>query len=104
MTKEQILEKVKKNMKSIDLDFNKNIGIECWDKETEEDLDGALREIFRVFFKTLDTNIKYNDKGELISLIEGFYSSCYVDAKTYEILYYTTEHGYLLPDGSSIRL
>ena len=91
-------------MKSIDLEYDLDIGIECWDKENKIDIYDEMREIYRVFFKTLDTNVKYNDKGELISLIEGFYCSCYVDAKTFDILYYTTPHGYRLPDGSYIRL
>ena len=37
MTKEQIIEKVKKNMKTIGwLDYVKEIGIECWDKKERE--------------------------------------------------------------------
>ncbi|SHI41676.1 hypothetical protein [Flavobacterium terrae] len=101
MTKEQIIEKVEKNMKTIGwLDYDKKIGIECWDKEEIEDRENKKREIYRVFFKTPDSNIQYNEKGELISLIEGYYCSCYVDAKNYDILYYSRPHGYIEPDGT----
>jgi hypothetical protein len=101
MTKKEIIEKVKKNMKTIGwLDYDKEIGIECWDKEEIKDRENKKREIYRVFFKTPDTNIKYNDKGELTSLIEGYYCSCYVDASNYEILYYSRPHGYIEVDGA----
>ncbi len=33
MTKEQIIEKVKENLKSLDIDYDKEIGIDCRDKE-----------------------------------------------------------------------
>lgn len=101
MTKEQIIEKVKKNMKSIGwLDYEKKIGIECWDKKQRETRDGDVKELYLVFFKTPDTNVEYNEKGELTSLIEGYYCSCYVDANTYEILYYSRPHGYIETDGT----
>lgn len=63
MTKEEIIEKVKKNMKSIDLEHDLDIGIKCWDKEVEEDLDGSMRETYVVRFKTLDTKVKYTIKA-----------------------------------------
>ena len=101
MTKEQIIEKVKKNMKTIGwLDFDKDIGIKCRDKEEMWDRDDTTRELYVVSFKTPDTMVKYNEKGELTSLIEGYYCFCYIDASTYEILYYSRPHGYIEPDGA----
>lgn len=101
MTKEQIIEKVKENMKTIGwLDYDTEIGIECWDKEEIEDREYIKREIYRVFFYFPDNIISRNEKGEITSAIEGYYCSCYVDANTFEILYYSRPHGYIEPDGT----
>ncbi|MDP2161329.1 MAG: hypothetical protein Q8K02_12645 [Flavobacterium sp.] len=100
MTKEEIIEKVKKNMKTISwLEYNKKIGLECFDKEEIEDREFKKREVYIVFFKTVDT-ITLDKNGEIDVFIEGDYCSCYVDATTYEILYYSRPHGYIEPDGT----
>lgn len=100
MTKEEIIEKVKKNMKTIGwLDYDKEIGIECWDKEEIEDREYKKREIYRVFFYFPDEPMFTKD-GKPNGAIEGYYCSCYVDANTYEILYYSRPHGYIEVDGT----
>lgn len=101
MTKEEIIEKVKQHMQSINLEYEKGIGIYCRDKEFKKlrIRDGSPREVYVVSFKTPD-RIKYNAKGEIISLVEGTSHYCYIAADTYEILYYLTEHGYIEPDGT----
>lgn len=100
MKKEEIIEKVKKNMKTISwLEYDKEIGIKCFDKEEIEDREYKKREVYIVFFKTVDT-ITYNKNGEIDIFFEGDYCSCYVDAKTQEILYYSRPHGYIEVDGS----
>ncbi len=100
MTKEEIIEKVKKNMKAIGwLDYDREIGIECWDKEEIEDREYNKREIYRVFFRFPDEPMFTTD-GKPNGAIEGYYCSCYVDANTFEILYYSRPHGYIEPDGT----
>jgi hypothetical protein len=100
MTKEEIIEKVKNNMKIIGwLDYDKEIGIECWNKEEIEDREYKKREIYRVFFYFPDEPM-FTEEGKPNGAIEGYYCSCYVDATTYEILYYSRPHGYIEPDGT----
>ncbi len=98
MTKEEIIEKVKKHILSIDLRYEE-APIICHDKTLEKLRDHSLREVYVVSFKTTD-KIKYNAKGEIISLVEGRFCFCYVAADTYEILFYLAEHGYIEPNGN----
>lgn len=101
MTKEEIIEKVKESMQSIEFEYDKFMGIKCYDKEVEKIMDKSLREVYTVSFKTPDS-IKRNSQGEITSLIEGSYGVCYVDATTYEILCYSVNFVYLLPDGTRV--
>ncbi|MEC4004906.1 hypothetical protein OX283_009585 [Flavobacterium sp. SUN052] len=100
MTKKQIIEKVKTNMKSIPwLLYDKEIGLKISEREKIEDRNYTTREVYVIFFKTIDT-ITYDKNGEIDIFIEGDYCSCYVDAVSYEILYYSRPHGYIETDGT----
>ncbi len=100
MTKEQIIEKVKENLKSLDIDYDKEIGIDCRDKEEMWDRDDTTKELYVISFRYPDKILERNEKGEITDLIEGFYCFGYIDANTYEILYYSYPHGYIEVDGS----
>lgn len=100
MTKEEIIDKVKKNMKTIGwLDYDKEIGIKCRDKKMMWDRDEKYKELYVIFFYFPDEPMFTKD-GKPNGAIEGYYCSCYVDASTYEILYYSRPHGYIEPDGT----
>lgn len=101
MTKEEIIEKVKENMQSIGYVYDEKIGVNCRDKKVKEIMDESLREVYTVSFK-IPNDIKRNSQGEIISLREGSYCFCYVDAATYEILCYSVKFGFVLPDGTSV--
>lgn len=99
MTKNEIVEKVKKHMNSIKLEYDEDFSIKCFDKKVSEIRDETKKEIYKVSFHT-PSHIEKDEKGEIISLIEGYYCFCYVDAETFEILYYIKPHGYIEPDGT----
>ena len=99
MTKDEIIEKVKKHMQTINLAHDSDFGIECWDKKMYELRDETEREVYKVSFHT-PSHIEKDKNGEIISLIEGYYCFCYIDATTGEILYYIKPHGYIEADGT----
>lgn len=99
MTKNEIIDKVKKHMQSINLKYDSDYGIDCWDKKNYEIRDETKKEIFKVSFHT-PSYIERDEKGEITSLIEGYYCFCYVDATSFEILYYLKPHGYIELDGT----
>jgi hypothetical protein len=80
MTKEEIIEKVKKNMKTISwLEYDKEIGIKCRDKKMMWDRDEKYKELYVIFFYFPDEPMFTKD-GKPNGAIEGYYCSCYVDA------------------------
>ncbi len=97
----KIIEKLKLwiiNTKVIDYDLD--IGFDCEDKELETLRDGKTKkEVYVVSFKTKDY-IEYDEKGEIISLMEGMYCFAFFDAETLEMLYIHKKAGYIEVDGS----
>lgn len=99
MTKEEIIKMVKKHMKTINLDYDKDYGFDCWDKDRKEDRSGIIRNLYRVIFEFPDY-VERDQQGNIIECVEGHIGSCYIDADTYEILYYSYHHGYIEVDGT----
>jgi len=100
MTKDQIIEIVKKHMEAINLDFDHSIGFTCSDKQLKILRDDTTKEIYTVTFRTPDRGVEYDNEGNLVSLIEGYYCFCKIDASNYKILYYVKPHGYIELDGT----
>jgi serine protease inhibitor len=99
-TKEQIIEKLKIWFKKTNIiSYDKDIDLQCWDKELKELRDGNTKEVYVVSFKTED-KIEYDENGEIISLFEGMYCFAYFDAETLELLYIHKKAGYIEVDGS----
>lgn len=99
MTEQEIIQKVKQHMQSIKLEYDEEIGIDIDYRENQEIREGGKKEVYVVSFKT-PSYIERDKKGEIIELFEGYYCWCYVDAKTYEIMYYMKPHGYIEVDGT----
>jgi hypothetical protein len=99
MTKEEITNIVTKHMSKIKLEYDQDIEIQCGDKEPLKRRDETTKDTYIVSFKTPD-HVEYNTNGEIISLIEGYYCFCYVDAESYDILYYHKPHGHIEVDGT----
>ena len=99
MTKNEIIEKVKKHMQLIKLEYDSDFGFKCSDREIEELRDETQKEIYKVSFHT-PSHIERDKKGEITSLIEGYYCCCLIDASNNEILYYIKPQGYIEADGT----
>lgn len=100
-TKEQLIEKLKIWIeKTKVISYEDRIPLNCWDKELKELRDGTTKEVYVVSFKTKSTNIEYNEKGEVISFLDGMYCFAHFDAKTLELLYIHKKTGYIEVDGS----
>ena len=98
-TKEQIIEKLKNWLEKTKISYDKDIGINCWNKEFKKLRDGNDKEIYIVDFQTED-KIEYDENGEIISLFEGMSCFAYFDAKTLELLYIMKKAGYIEVNGS----
>ncbi|OXB14589.1 hypothetical protein, partial [Flavobacterium reichenbachii] len=84
-TKDQVIENLKIWIKKTNIiSYDKDIGLDCDDKELVilRDLK-TQKEVYVVSFKTED-QIEYNKKGEIISLFEGMLCFAYFDAETLE--------------------
>ncbi|KFF06428.1 hypothetical protein [Flavobacterium reichenbachii] len=100
-TKDQVIENLKIWIKKTNIiSYDKDIGLDCDDKELVilRDLK-TQKEVYVVSFKTED-QIEYNKKGEIISLFEGMLCFAYFDAETLELLYIMKKAGYIEADGS----
>ncbi|MDQ8012177.1 MAG: hypothetical protein REI96_07005 [Flavobacterium nitrogenifigens] len=99
--KELVIENLKIWIKKTNIiSYDKDIGLDCDDKELVilRDLK-TQKEVYVVSFKTED-QIEYNKKGEIISLFEGMFCFAYFDAETLELLYIMKKAGYIEVDGS----
>jgi hypothetical protein len=100
ITKEQIIQSLNIWIKKTNvITYDKDIGLRCREKELRELRDGSEKEVYVVSFKT-ESDIEYNENGEIISLFEGMYCFAYFDAKTLELLYIHKKAGYIEVDGS----
>ncbi|WP_337966797.1 hypothetical protein [uncultured Flavobacterium sp.] len=99
--KEQVVENLKVWLEKTNvISYDKDIGLRCREKEIKELRDGKTeKEVYVVSFKT-ESDIEYNENGEIISLFEGMYCYAYFDAETLELLYVMTKARYLDVDGS----
>ena len=99
--KELVIENLKIWIKKTNIiSYDKDIGLDCDDKELVilRDLK-TQKEVYVVSFKSED-QIEYNKKGEIISLFEGMFCFAYFDAETLELLYIMKKAGYIEVDGS----
>jgi hypothetical protein len=101
-TKGQIIENLKNWLnKTQIISYDKDIGLDCDDKELITLRDGKTqKEVYVVSFKTKSTNVEYNENGEITSFFEGMYCFAYFDAETLELLYISKKAGYIEVDGS----
>jgi hypothetical protein len=100
ITKEQIIQSLNIWIKKTNvITYDKDIGLTCREKELRELRDGSEKEVYVVSFKT-ESDIEYNENGEIISLFEGMYCFAYFDAETLELLYISKKAGYIEVDGS----
>lgn len=100
ITKEQIIQSLNIWIKKTNvITYDKDIGLRCREKELRELRDGSEKEVYVVSFKT-ESDIEYNENGEIISLFEGMYCFAYFDAETLELLYISKKAGYIEVDGS----
>ncbi|MBE8725800.1 hypothetical protein [Flavobacterium hungaricum] len=99
--KEQIIENLKTWFKKTNvIKYDKDIGLRCREKALEVLRDGKTeKEVYIVSFKT-ESDIEYNENGEIISLLEGMYCFAYFHAETLELLYIHKKIGYIEIDGS----
>jgi len=98
--KEQVLKKLKNWFKTTQIiSYDKDIGLQFWDKELRELRGEIKKEVYVISFKTED-KIERNKNGEIISLFEGMYCFAYFDAETLELLYIHKKAGYIEVDGS----
>ncbi|MFH7017179.1 hypothetical protein [Flavobacterium sp. FlaQc-47] len=99
-TKEQVIENLKSWFKKTNvLTYDKDIGLNYREKELKGLRDGSEKEVFIVSFKT-ESDIEFNENGEITSLFEGMYCFAYFDAETLELLYIMKKAGYIEVDGS----
>ena len=107
-TKEKIIENLKQwiketNVISYDESFDSlgwNKGFKVYDKKLEILRDNKTeKEVYIVSFKTKSI-IERNEKGEIISLMEGMRCFAYYDAETLELMYIHKKAGYIEKDGS----
>jgi hypothetical protein len=99
-TKEQVVENLKSWIEKTNvISYDKDIGLDCDDKEVVTLRDKTNKEVYVVSFKTED-KIEYDKNVEIISLFEGMYCFAYFDAETLELLYVMKKAGYIEADGS----
>ncbi len=79
--------------------YDKEIGLRWREKELRKLRNGSEKEVYIVSFKT-ESDIEYNEQGEIIDLLEGMYCFAYFDAETLELLYIHKKIGYIEVDGS----
>lgn len=98
--KQQVVESLKRWIAKNNFSYDKDIGLDCDDKELVilRDLK-TQKEVYVVSFKTED-QIEYDKNGEIISLFEGMFCFAYFDAETLELLYIMKKAGYIEADGS----
>ena len=72
-------------------------------KQEKELRDGIKKMVYVVSFRSTDY-VERNDKGEVISCLEGSYFSAFFDAETLEPIYIIGKTSYIEPDGTIIRL
>ncbi len=108
--KEKILNKLKEWLKTTNVitadqsDFYNSLGwqngFKVDDKKTVTLRDGKTqKEVYVVSFKTIDI-VDYNEKGEIVSLMEGMFCYAYFDAETLDLMYIHKKTGYIEKDGS----
>ncbi|KAF2337971.1 hypothetical protein [Flavobacterium nitrogenifigens] len=98
--KELVIENLKIWIKKTNIiSYDKDIGLQFWDKELRELRGEIKKEVYVISFKTED-KIERNKNDEIISLFEGMYCFAYFDAETLELLYIHKKAGYIEVDGS----
>lgn len=100
-TKEKIIEKLKQWIKDTDvISYEESLGMNVWDKEKRLLRDNKTeKEVYVVSFSTKSI-IERDEKGEIISLMEGMSCFAYYDAETLELMYIHKKAGYIEKDGS----
>lgn len=99
--KNKIIENLKKWIDDTDvIDYDKEIGLDCWDKQLRTLRDGKTQKEVNVVSFSTKSIVERNEQGEITSLMEGMSCYAYFDAETLELLYIHKKAGYIEVDGS----